>query len=75
MCKNNESALKAARELANILSLPSNKGSIFAWIENGDHCIMIAADKNWITVHKNVPEFYHGFKVIISDPLNGVAYH
>lgn len=75
MCKHSVSALTAAKQLANILSLPSTKGSVLVWIHNGDQCLMIAADRKWVKFHKDIPQSYLGFPVIIGDPITGTSFH
>jgi hypothetical protein len=67
-------AVDAAVALAKSLSLPSGRGSVFAWRDAGGDRIVVAADQNWIAAHRSVPATFRGYPVVVSDRFDAVAH-
>lgn len=62
----------AAKKLAHELQLPSNKGSVFAWIDKEEMCIVVAADLTWLKTNLiTIPSFYHGYEVHLVPKIQG----
>lgn len=67
-------AVDAAVALAKSLSLPSGKGSVFAWHDAGGDRIVVAADRKWIAAHRTIPAIFRGYPVEVSDRFDAVAH-
>ena len=66
-------AKRAAKELTQVLDLPSWKGSVFAWLEGNEFILKVCADRDWID-RQNIPSFFMGFRVETDEQIKGVAF-
>jgi hypothetical protein len=60
-------AIKAAKQLAADLNLPSRQGSVFVWHTPNGPSLVIAADRSWLVTHRTVPHEYLGYPVEARD--------
>lgn len=68
-----KSAVVAARALAVMLSLPSSKGSVFAWRDANGERLVVAGDVQWVLSFREVPAEFCGYPVVLEEPLGGAA--
>lgn len=68
------SAFQAAVALSKMLALPSSKATVFAWHTDEGDKIVVSGDLAWIRAWREVPSQYLGFRVVVRDPLDGIAH-
>lgn len=68
-------AITAARKLAAQLALPTTRGTVFAWISDGQERLVVRADQHWLRSHRTLPKTFMGFPVTADDPSDTVAFH
>lgn len=73
MPRKREEALVAALALSKSLSLPSEKGSVFAWHDSKGERLVISADTNWVLANRTIPRRFHGYPVVVEDRLHAIA--
>lgn len=74
MSEGHRKAMAAAVALSKALSLPSGKGTVFAWHDNHGDRLIVSADSKWILAHRTVPPSFQGYPVVIEEALNAVAH-
>lgn len=67
-----QAAQLAAKELARSISLPSWRGSVFAWLKDDDFVLVVAADPSWRRA-ASIPPTFHGYEVLQEDQVIGRA--
>ncbi len=60
----------AAIALAKSISLPSTRGSVFAWNDIDGERIVVAADHKWIMAHRSIPSTFRGFPVSLQEQFS-----
>lgn len=63
----------AAEKLSRQLRIPSWKGSIFVWLDDGVSKLVVSADRDWLATHPSVPSEVDGYPVEITDRIIGKA--
>jgi hypothetical protein len=74
MSSDPRNATEAAVALARSLSLPSGRGTVFAWHDDAGDRLVIAGDRHWLASNRAVPSEFMGFPVVVEEPFRGSAH-
>jgi hypothetical protein len=66
--------MDAAIALSKSLSLPSGRGSVYAWHDNSGCRLVISADESWVSMHRSLPQTFQGYAVIVEEQFNALAH-
>lgn len=71
LCKH--SANRIAEKLARNLGIPSWRGSVFVWTDNGVVKLVISADRDWLSRQPPIADKFEGYPVEIIDRIVGAT--
>lgn len=74
MSRDHRKAMAAAIALSKFLSLPSNRGSVFSWHDSRGDRLILLVDHEWIATHRDIPQCFQGYQVVIEDQFDAIAH-